>query len=383
MEEQYVEYIKLAALLLLALVSWFISRKFLLNTFHDFTEKSSVPWDDYLTKHNVFKTATLLVPIFIVYSGSHYLDAATDTSDLKVFLVLAIVVVMLIFRGIVNAFSDFYSSKSDRFKFPVKGYVQIFQMIIILVGAILIFSIWKEITLWKIISGLGAISAILIFMLKDTFSSLASSIQLLSHDMAKIGDWVEAKEFHANGTIIDISLYNVKVRNWNHSIVDIPLAQFVNSTFINWQSIDDKKSRRMMRNLYVDIDTIHFCTEEELTSYQDNTLLTSFISSKYFSNQSTPISNLHLYKNYIAHFLDSHPEVFSPGEKFLFLVRLLESTPHGLPIQVYVYTKTAEWIKFENIQTEIFDHLIVMAKLFGLEHFQNISSNIRSHETLV
>ncbi len=248
-------------------------------------------------------------------------------------------------------------------------------MIIVLMGTILIISILKEITLWKIISGLGAISAILIFMLKDTFVSLASSIQLLSHDMAKVGDWVEAKEFNADGIIEDISLYNVKVRNWSNSIVDIPLTQFVNSTFINWQSIDDTKSRRMMRSLYIDIDTIHFCTDEELSSYQNNPLLASFTASDYYVNQPEPISNLHLYKSYIAYFLDKHPEIFSLGEKFSFLINLLESTPHGLPIQVYVYTKTADWIEFENIQTEVFDHLIVMAKLFGLEHFQNISSN--------
>jgi len=379
MEEQYIDYIKLAAVFLLALVSWFIARKFLLNAFHNFTEKSSASWDDYLTKHNVFKIATFLVPISILYSGFHYLGFATETLDLKVFLVLVIIVVMLILMGVVNAISDFYNSKSERFKFPVKGYVQIFQMIILIIGIILIFSILKEITLWKIISGLGAISAILIFLLKDTFVSLASSIHLLTHDMAKINDWVEVEEFNANGTIEDISLYNVKIRNWSNSIVNIPLAQFVNSTFINWQSIDDKKSRRMKRNLYIDIDTIHFCTDEELNSYQNNPLLASFIASEYYVNHPEPISNLHLYKNYIAYYLDKHPEVYSSGEKFSFLVNLLESTPHGLPIQVYVYTKTADWIKFESIQTEIFDHLIVMAKLFSLEHFQNISSSMKVH----
>ena len=379
MEEQYIYYVKLFALFLSALLAWLVSRKFLLNAFHDFTEKSRVPWDDYLTKHNVFKNATLLVPIFILYSGLQYMDITFITFVLKFFLVLTIMVVMVILTGVVKAFGEFYNSKSDRLKFPVKGYVKIFQMIIVLMGSILIISILKEITLWKIVSGLGAISAILIFMLKDTFVSLASSIQLLSHDMAKVGDWVEAKEFHANGTIEDISLYNVKVRNWSNSIVDIPLAQFVNSTFINWQSIDDKKSRRMKRNLYMNIDTIHFCTDEELSSYENDPLLAAFTASKYYVNQPEPISNSHLYKSYIAYFLDKHPEIFSPGEKFSFLVNLLESTPHGLPIQVYVYTKTADWIEFERIQTEIFDHLIVMAKLFGLEHFQNISSNMRSH----
>ena len=361
---------------LIALLVWYISWKYFLTSFQSYTKKSDAHWDDYLTDYHVFKLVTFLIPIGIMYLGLMYFHEINATYQ-KMFFILVIVIFATIFMGIIKAFSQFYSDHKKDFKLPVKGYAQFFQLIILAITAVLIISIIRDISLFKTLSGLGAMSAILIFLFRDTFSSLISSIQLLTHNMARIGDWVEVKEFHAEGIIEDITLYNVKVRNWSNSVVNIPLSKFVGSTFINWQAIDDKQSRRMMRKIFIDIDTIHFTSDEEWSKWQHNTLIKDFIDDKFQSIKPHALSNIHLYKSYIEYYLSHHPDIYSQDEGFTFLVRLLESTPQGLPLQTYVYTKTKDWIRFEGIQADIFNHLLLIAKEFNLEHFQNISSSTR------
>ena len=377
----------LVGTLMCSLLLWWLGYKFVTNILHQFTERSHIKWDNYLSQYHFFKYLTLLIPIIFMYIVlTIFHNELYDNLISKIFTLSIIIIIGVISISFIKSMGAFYEEENKKIEIgnefnnaqsmkvdiPTKGYVSLFQLVIILIISLLSISIIYNVTLWKILSGVGAASAILLFILKDTLLSFSASVQLLVHKMAGKGDWVEVKSYGADGIIENISLYYITIRNWDNSITNIPMVSFVESSFKNWQRLNEKESRRIMRSVKIDMDTIEFLTPQEIQKLKNDSSINNMIDVMSFDSTST--TNLNFFMEYLEKYLYKHEEVMAKKNDFV-LVRQLEPTAEGLPIQIYTYTTTANWIEHERIQSEIMNHVIAIMPKFNLSSFQLISSN--------
>jgi miniconductance mechanosensitive channel len=234
-----------------------------------------------------------------------------------------------------------------------------------------------------LLSGLGAMTAVLLLIFKDTILSLVASIQISSNDLFKVGDWVEAPQFGADGDVIDIALHAVKIQNWDKTISIIPTNKLIDSTFRNWRGMSESGGRRIKRSLFIDMNSIHLCDETILQKFTRFELLREYIQQKQKEvaehnkthNIDTSelingrrLTNIGTFRAYIEAYLRNNSQIHP---EMTFLVRQLEPTATGLPIQIYVFTNDTDWIRYEDIQADIFDHLLAVIPEFGLKIFQS------------
>ena len=238
------------------------------------------------------------------------------------------------------------------------------KIVAICVGLIIIVSILINKNPLIILSGLGASAAVLMLIFKDTIVGLVAGVQLSVNDMLKQGDWIQAPKHGVNGVVEDVSLTTVKVRNWDMTIVTVPPYSLVSESFQNWRGMQNSGGRRVMRSVNIDLNSVRFVTDEEMTKYMQQEWCKNFVAPV------KKVVNLHLFRHYIEQYLSTHPDV---NKNMLKMVRQLQSSNHGVPIELYFFTDTVEWVKYENIQAEIFDHIIAVAHDFDLRIFQSPS----------
>ena len=266
---------------------------------------------------------------------------------------------------------------------PVKGYIQILKIIISSFVAIIIFAIITGQSVAYYISGLGALTAVLLLVFQDTILSFVASVQIGQNDIIKIGDWIEVPEFGADGDVVDIALHTVKVQNWDKTITTIPTSKIVNTSVKNWRAMSDYGGRRIKRSILIDISSIKFLTEAETAELQKLSPINSYISEKNkeleefnklnsgSSNQleTRRLTNIGTYRAYVENYLKQSQNLNT--DTMTFLVRQLTSSPEGVPIEIYTFTNTTEWVAYEKIQSDIFDHLFAILPKFGLRVFQS------------
>jgi miniconductance mechanosensitive channel len=236
-----------------------------------------------------------------------------------------------------------------------------------------------------LLSGIGALTAVLMLIFKDTILSLVASLQISSNDLFKIGDWIEVPQFGADGDVVDIALHAVKIQNWDKTISIIPTHKLIDSAFRNWRGMSESGGRRIKRSLYIDMNSIHLCTEEMLDKFMRFEILTEYINGKIKEvtdhNESNKINtaelingrrltNVGTFRAYIEAYLQNNSKIHP---EMTFLIRQLEPTSRGLPIQIYVFTNDTDWVRYEGIQADIFDHLLAIIPEFGLKVFQSPS----------
>lgn len=232
------------------------------------------------------------------------------------------------------------------------------------------------------LSGLGALTAVLMLVFRDTILSLVASVQIMSNDMIRIGDWVEMPQAHADGDVIDIALHTVKIQNWDKTISAVPTHKFISESFKNWRGMSESGGRRIKRSLNLDVTSVHFLTDEEVAHLSRYEFLKGYMAQKREElaehNRRTPqdpdviphrrrLTNVGTFRAYVQHYLENHPKIH---QDMTLLVRQLESTPKGLPIQIYCFTNDTAWAHYEGIQADIFDHLLAILPEFGLKAFQ-------------
>ena len=245
----------------------------------------------------------------------------------------------------------------------MKGLIQIFQVILFFVGGIIIVSVLINKSPNTLFAGLGASAAILMLVFKDTILGFVAGVHLSANDMLRIGDWIQLPDGSANGIVQEITLNTVKIQNWDNTISTVPPYTLVNTTFKNWRGMQESGGRQVDKTIKLDIDTIQFCTDEMLTRIrQDVPLLKDF----YFSDKNPP-TNVQLFRMYIERYLTQHPVVNTTLD---LIITQKEPTQFGLPIEVYFFLSDKVWKEFEQIQSDIFDHLLAMVHVFGLRLYQ-------------
>ncbi len=376
----------IGAIVLLSVVVNFVAKRILLAWIKTLIARTSTRWDDVFMQRHVFDRLSHLAPALVFYAGAPV--AFPDLPDLqlgirRVALAYMVVIVAVVVDGVLNAIVDIYRTFEVARTRPIKSYVQVGKIFVYLVTAILVLATLLNRSPWGFLSGLGALTAVIMLVFKDTILGFVASIQLGSHDMIRPGDWVEMPKYGADGDVIDISLATVKVQNWDKTVSTIPTYALVSETFKNWRGMSESGGRRIKRALNIDMNSIRFCDEKMLERYGRVRLLRDYIQQKREEltehNQKVGadadevinvrrLTNLGTFRAYIVFYLKAHPKIH---QNMTFLVRHLAPGANGLPIEIYVFSNDQAWANYEAIQADIFDHILAVVPEFGLRVFQN------------
>lgn len=329
-------------------------------------EKSPTKWDDDLIDRHFMRGVSQLAPALLVnwllpalFSAKEQ-DEVQWVSDLTSLYILWVIVRILnIFIG--NVYQAF--SKRKRFRpYAVKGIFQMLKLVVIAAGIIITVSILLGKQPMVILTALGASAAVLMLVFKDTILGLVASVQLTANKMLHRGDWIVMPRHDVNGEVLDVSLTTVKIRNWDNSVTTIPPYVLVSDSFSNYEPMRQSGGRRVDRSIYIDINTVGFCTEERI-----DRLRTAGRLEGVSDLRAAETVNLSLFRNYLERWLAAHPDV---NEDMLLMVRQMEPTQAGLPLQLYFFLRTTEWKAFERVQSDIFDHVYAVIREFGLAIYQ-------------
>lgn len=380
------DFIVFIALVLLSLVTFYIARKVFLNIIHRATSKSKTNWDDILASQKFFKLLAYLVPSYIIYKFTPYiLEPYPDTVSLikVVMSVYMITIMILVVNSFLNALAIIYEDFQIARTRPIKGYVQVVKIIVYLIGAIIIISTLFGKNPLGIIGGLGAFSAVLLLVFKDPIMGFVGGIQLSANNMLVPGDWITMPKYNADGTVIDVALTTVKVQNWDKTISTIPTYSLISDSFKNWRGMEESGGRRIKRSISLDMKSIRFCTPEMLKKYSKIEFVRDYVERKeqeikdYNSDNKIDDSvlvngrrqtNIGIFRAYLNAYLHNHPAIH---DGMTFLIRQLQPTEKGLPIEIYVFSKIQEWAKYEDLQSDIFDHVLAVIPEFDLRVHQN------------
>jgi miniconductance mechanosensitive channel len=372
----------LGVLAVISLLAFYITEKIILTLLTRMFRKTSTDLDDILVNRNVFNRLAYLVPALIFYNFAYAAPQFTVIIQ-RASLSLMALSGLLVINAFLSALSDIYEKTKYSERMHIKSYIQITKLIVNILGVVVIVAILIDKNVAWLLSGLGAMTAVLLLIFKDTILSLVASLQISSNDLFKIGDWIEAPQFGADGDVIDIALHAVKIQNWDKTISIIPTHKLIDSAFRNWRGMSESGGRRIKRSLFIDMNSIRLCTEELLEKFTHFELLKDYIEQKTKEvadhNKSNSINtaelingrrltNVGTFRAYIEAYLRNNSKIHP---EMTFLIRQLEPTARGLPIQIYVFTNDTDWVRYEGIQADIFDHLLAIIPEFRLKVFQS------------
>ncbi len=379
------------ALFALVLAAWLgdvVVKRVLVRIAKIISARTPWKWDDVMVEHGVFNWFAQLVPALVIQAGIVWVPGlpASLTVFIRNLAMIAVVIVLfLALSAALSALEMVYATNAHSRTRSIKGYVQLVKLALFAVVSIITVSILIDRSPLLLLSGLGALSAVLLLVFKDTITSFAASVQLGSNDMLRIGDWIEMPQFNADGDVIDIALHTVKVRNWDKTITTIPTARLISDSYKNWRGMQETGGRRIKRSLHLDAGSVRFLDDELLQKLGRFSLLQDYLSQKQSDieewnaslgesasnavNQRR-LTNLGTFRAYAQEFLDKHPRIH---HGLFCLVRQLDPGPNGIPLEIYAFTATTAWAEYEGIQGDIFDHLIAIAPEFGLSLYQQPS----------
>lgn len=355
---------------LISFIITFATHKFIIPVIHTLTAKTKSTWDENLLNDNVVKSFSRIISPIIWYWSLPFV--IPDMPSLlsvaqKCCIVYLIVIILRFISNFLTSLYELGNEKESMRNRPLKGIYQTINLIAICIGVILIISTLIDKDATTILAGLGASAAVLMLIFKDSILGLVAGIQLSANDMMRPGDWITMAKYGADGTVIEVSLTTVKVQNFDMTITTIPPYALVSDSFQNWRGMSDSGGRRIKRSLLIDLYTIRFCTEEEVKIFMDKGWL-----DESDINSGKEIVNLYVFRKYIQQYLQNNSDI---SKDMLQLVRQLDPTNEGLPIELYCFTSTTDWVAYESIQNEVFEHLIATLPKFGLRNFQRSSGS--------
>lgn len=378
----------IALLIIVALIADLITKHQLLRLLRGLARRTRSTWDDALVDQQVFRRFAKIIPAVIVIYGAQWVPGIPD-GMLQVIENIALaymaLMIMLAVGALMNAANDIYEQYPIAKDRPIKGYLQVTKIILYCIGAILVVAALLDRSPLLLLSGFGAMTAVLMLVFRDTILSLVASIQLIGNDMVRVGDWIEMPECNADGDVIDVALHTVKVQNWDKTITTIPTHKLITASFRNWRGMSESGGRRIKRSLLLDQNSIRFLTDEETAKFNRFALLKNYIETKQQelstvnaalnSGEATNVNqrrltNIGTFRAYIVNYLRNRSDI---NESMTFLVRQLPPGADGLPIEIYIFTKTTAWVAYESIQADIFDHLLAIIPEFGLRVYQKPS----------
>ena len=368
-----------------AIVADLLVKGILVRGVQTMAKRSSATWDDVLIEHKVFGRLAQIVPGIIVYIGIPFVPELPDTVVQLTRNVSAgymVLMVTMSLSALLSAGSAIYSSMPIAKERPLKGFVQLVQIAVWVFGAVMIIAAVLDRSPLLLLSGLGAMTAILLLVFRDTILSLVASVQLTAQDMVRVGDWIEVPQFGADGDVIDVQLHTVKVQNWDKTITTIPTHRLISGSFKNWRGMSQAGARRIKRAIHLDVSSIRFQSAAEVDHFKRFALLKDYIADKEkeLSDYNAALdlevdddvntrrlTNVGSFRAYAANYLENHPKIH---KGMTLMVRQLAPGPEGLPLEIYCFTNTTVWTEYEDIQADIFDHLLAIVPDFGLRLFQ-------------
>ncbi|MBR7166897.1 MAG: mechanosensitive ion channel [Bacteroidaceae bacterium] len=350
--------------ILLFYISGVICSRIIIPLVGTLTKKTSNNWDDILLNKNVIKSGCDLIPVVILTTMLPFfisIHSNMHTFLMKICWVYITIVGVKLICAILTAFK-ILSQESERMRnHTLQGVFQMLKIIAICIGAIIIISTLIDRDPVKILAGLGASAAVLMLVFKDSIMGLVAGVQLSANDMLRSGDWITMPKYGADGFVIDVSLTTVKVQNWDKTITTVPPYALVSDSFQNWRGMFESGGRRIKRSLFIDMNSIKFVTSEQIRR---------FVSNRWCKEpaEEEKIVNLTVFRNYLEEYLHNRADV---NKDMMILVRQLQPTPQGLPLELYFFFNGTAWIDYEHLQAEIFEYVFAILPDFGLKAFQS------------
>jgi len=382
--------ILLCSVSILAIILNLITKKILLKVLTKITSKTKTLWDDILVKRHVFTRLSHLVPALVIYF--FIITCLSEWPVIQnIILIATKVYIVSVFLWSINSFfngiNDIYGKYDISKEKPIKSYIQVAKMFFFIIGIIVVISLIINKSPYILLGGMGAMMAIIILIFKDSILGLVAGVQLSSNDMLHIGDWITMPKHGADGDVVEMNLTTIKVMNWDKTITTIPSYSLISDSFQNWRGMRESGGRRIKRFLKIDLNSIRFVNGDDLEKYKKLPLLKDYIEGKQNEikngdNDLNPacmedgrqLSNIGVFRKYIELYLRNSEKI---RQDMTFIIRLLEPTETGLPLQIYVFTNTIDWVEYEGIQSDIFDHVLSIIGYFDLNTFQ-YSTNLYS-----
>lgn len=329
-----------------------------------------------------------IIPALVIMVGIRFVPGLPEQVTVVTLNIASALIVLSLAMALSNLLdmaNEVYQRRPDAATRPIKGYLQVLKIVVYAVAVLLMIAAMLDRSPLILLSGLGALAAVLMLIFQDTILSLVASVQIASNDIVRVGDWVEMPQLNADGDVVDIALHTIKIQNWDRTITTIPTKRFISDSFKNWRGMQESGGRRIKRSLFLDQTSVRFLSADELRHLSQLVLLSDYLSAKQQEiaqwNQTLAergkepantrrITNLGTFRAYVENYLRQHPRVHQDMTQ---IVRHLNPTPEGLPIEVYCFTNTVEWVPYEAIQSDIFDHLLSILPEFGLRVFQQPS----------
>jgi miniconductance mechanosensitive channel len=373
---------------ILCFVAHWITQRLIVGGTARIAKVSKTSWDDVLVERKVFSRLAQIAPAVVVY-GAAWLVMA-DSSGLYPFIRSAVfvyltVVFVLTADAFLNAVHEIYRTGDKGQKVPIKGFIQVLKIVLYFAGGISVLSIVLQKSPFVFLGGLGAMTAVLMLVFKDSILGLVAGVQMATNDMVRPGDWIEMPAYGADGDVLEVSLTTVKVQNWDKTVSTIPTHAMVSNSFKNWRGMTEAEGRRIKRSISLDMNTIQFCSQEMLERFRKISVLKEYLESRQSEIEEhnkvlgvdasmvvngRRMTNLGTFRAYVLAYLRSHPMIH---QDMTLLVRQLAPSETGIPIEIYVFSTDKVWANYEAIQADIFDHLLAVIPEFGLRVFQNPS----------
>jgi miniconductance mechanosensitive channel len=372
--------------IVLSIIANFVAKRFILKGLAHIVARTETKWDDIFLERNVFGKLSHLAPAVVLYvtipialEGYERLTALATS----VVIIYMIIIGILVIDSFLNAVLDIYRTREVSKEIPIKSFIQILKVAIYFIAIILIISVILNKTPLYLFSGLGALTAILLLLFKDAILGFVAGIQLAANKMVANGDWIEMPKYGADGDVLEVALTTVKVQNWDKTVTTIPTYALISESFKNWRGMQLSGGRRIKRSVYIDINTIKFCTEEMIERFSKIRYIADYMEKKkkelveynaaHQLDDSVPankrqLTNVGTFRAYVTFYLKNHPMI---NHEMTFLIRQLAPTENGLPVEIYVFCKDKVWANYEAIQSDIFDHILAIVPEFDLKVFQS------------
>jgi len=376
--------------IVLAVVTEIATRKVLLKVIPVFALKTATTLDDLLLKHRVFTFIAHMVPAILLYNFTHavfvfYPDIVPPVQ--AAFVIYLTILAILASLGSLDALLEKYNEQQVSARLPLKSFIQVLKTLVVSSGAVIVIAKLLGTSPLVFFSGLGAFTAVIILIFKDSILGFVAGIQLTTNNLVKPGDWIEMPKYGADGEVSDISLVTVSVQNWDKTITVIPAYALISEGFRNWRGMSESGGRRIMRSINIDMRSVQFCDAAMLENLRSIVLLGEYLdaktrelddyNSRFAFDAAVPVNgrrltNLGTFRAYVMAYLRSHPKI---NTEMTLIVRHMQPAENGIPVQFYVFCNDVDWGNYENVQADIMDHLLAVLPFFGLRVFQNPSGS--------
>lgn len=382
-------FVILLVITLFAFITDIVVRKILVGIVFNIVKKTKNKWDDLFLDKKLLNDLALFAPAILFYV---LLPLAFQKEPeillwsrkfILVFITILLIVTINTSIGIIQKIAELSQRLKEK---SLNGFFQILKVIVAFTGSIVAVSIIIDKSPTTLFAGLGASAAVLMLLFKDTIVGFVSGIQLSSNKMLRVGDWITCKKHNVNGIVTEISLNTVKIRNFDNTIITMPPYSLISDSFQNWRNMQENGARRVMRSINIDMHSVKFCTKEMLDKYRKISLIKDFIESqeKHFNEYNTNnniddavtvnglrLTNIGVFRAYLQRYIENLPTI---DKSQIYMIRHMEPTEHGLPIQIYFFTTKIQWVAYEGVMADVFDHVMAVIPEFDLNVFQNLTS---------